>query len=638
MRDLAYHHLFRPPSRFCREITWIASMVVLSCRAQLLFWLAGHRRAMRCRRGEHGRLRIPAGLVLMMLWLWTALTPLASAGFMRSHHMLKVEFHQELRVCNAFASEAAFDVVKGSDTLTGSEPLKYMQCQSFTKEFKAGDNLEFKQGNKTAGVFTVEGLPQHDAILMLLVHKSQDPGQSVSFMSHVFAPSETAQIAVIDTYNGAPVNMSITEGGASEALVFGTVTGINPGAYDIVLDSKAHPSRHFEAKKEECYIVVRTGWSCQGENCSYPQQILVYPQDRRVVHAPPWLASLSLFSRCSLVSGERLHALLSQKGASSSSTRKPEIFIDLARGLVAGQRCPAHSQGSSLGRIMFGWLTGATTSVECTGDYDSTIQPGKKGIITDPIEDMTPEKFHTGRDVSGNKESGMVVAFHVEVSGIAALLVSFKASIYNKYYQKDGCYYIENYAADKELKKLGHQTVLKPLTDPFRLEIFDVETGARRAGPFLKGALENELKSAEIAFEKAEAEQPSPTTPGEFSILVSGIQDISSTEALWEKTKTFMLAKGATEEADGSLKMENAGWFGASTFSLSTYNKEKDEIVALDCGQDATCKEFNGTAHTKVLKDSAQIERWVFPKAAVTSDDKGAKALSQVASAIVNMD
>ena len=28
-----------------------------------------------------------------------------------------------------------------------------------------------------------------------------------AFRSHVFAPSETAQIAVIDTYNGAPVNM-----------------------------------------------------------------------------------------------------------------------------------------------------------------------------------------------------------------------------------------------------------------------------------------------------------------------------------------------------------------------------------------------------------------------------------------------
>ena len=31
--------------------------------------------------------------------------------------------------------------------------------------------------------------------------------------------------------------------------------------------------------RQECYIVVRTGWSCQGENCSYPQQVLVYPQD-----------------------------------------------------------------------------------------------------------------------------------------------------------------------------------------------------------------------------------------------------------------------------------------------------------------------------------------------------------------------
>ena len=34
------------------------------------------------------------------------------------------------------------------------------------------------------------------------------------------------------------------------------------------------------------------------------------------------------------------------------------------------------------------------------------------------------------------QDSGMVVAFHIEVSGLAALLVSFKASMYNKYYQK----------------------------------------------------------------------------------------------------------------------------------------------------------------------------------------------------------
>lgn len=32
---------------------------------------------------------------------------------------------------------------------------RYMQCQTFDKALKAGDNLEFKQGNHTAGVFTV---------------------------------------------------------------------------------------------------------------------------------------------------------------------------------------------------------------------------------------------------------------------------------------------------------------------------------------------------------------------------------------------------------------------------------------------------------------------------------------------------
>ncbi|CAK9001744.1 Uncharacterized protein SCF082_LOCUS7063 [Durusdinium trenchii] len=209
-----------------------------------------------------------------------------------------VEFRQELRVCNVFASESAFDVVKGAEVLT-TKPLKYMQCQTFDKALKAGDNLEFKQGNHTAGVFTVWGLPQHDAILTLIAHKSQDPGQfnqPVSFMSHVFAPSETAQIAVIDTYNGAPANMSIKDSKEprSEELVFGTVTGINPGTYNILLDAK-NPDSSYELKadKKECYVVVRTGWNCQSANCSYPQQILVYPQESG---AQLTLASISIFS------------------------------------------------------------------------------------------------------------------------------------------------------------------------------------------------------------------------------------------------------------------------------------------------------------------------------------------------------
>ncbi|CAJ1436542.1 unnamed protein product [Effrenium voratum] len=214
--------------------------------------------------------------------LWSALLaicPLASANFMRSHHVLKAaEFQPELRVCNAYAG-GSFNVVKAGNVLT-DEPLAYMHCRQFEGGLKAGDNLEFKQGNKTAGVFTVWSLPQHDAILMLIAHRSQDPGEALTFMSHVFAPSDTAQVAVIDTYNGAPSNISIKEADKSEPLSFGTVTGISPGSYDIVLDAgKEHPSCSFKAKKKECYVVLRTGWKCRQQNCSFPQQVLVYPED-----------------------------------------------------------------------------------------------------------------------------------------------------------------------------------------------------------------------------------------------------------------------------------------------------------------------------------------------------------------------
>lgn len=45
---------------------------------------------------------------------------------------------------------------------------------------------------------------------------------------------------------------------------------------------------------------------------------------------------------------------------------------------------------------MFGWLTGSS-SIECSPDYESSIEVGKKGMISEPIEDMTVEKFRATR-------------------------------------------------------------------------------------------------------------------------------------------------------------------------------------------------------------------------------------------------
>eukprot|EP00438_Fugacium_kawagutii_P028816 Skav222872 [mRNA] locus=scaffold2201:445965:448541:- [translate_table: standard] len=47
---------------------------------------------------------------------------------------------------------------------------------------------------------------------------------------------------------------------------------------------------------------------------------------------------------------------------------------------------------------------------------------------------------------------------------------------------------------------------------------------------------------------QVEAEQPSPTTPGEVSLIASGIgAELDSTEALWKIFKAKMLENGATE-------------------------------------------------------------------------------------------
>ena len=64
-----------------------------------------------------------------------------------SDYLRESKIYQKLLNNNSICEISQTECSESSD--------RYMKCQSFNKEFKAGDNLEFKQGNKTAGVFTV---------------------------------------------------------------------------------------------------------------------------------------------------------------------------------------------------------------------------------------------------------------------------------------------------------------------------------------------------------------------------------------------------------------------------------------------------------------------------------------------------
>merc|ERR1719440_1017115 len=114
-----------------------------------------------------------------------------AAGFVRS-----LEFKHRLRVCNAYPYAAALDVYRGrSEKMTGETPMSYKACRDFQEPLKAGDKIEFKVGDASAGTFSVSDLPNNDAVLLLVIHRHDTLSTAVSFESHVFANLLNAQVA-----------------------------------------------------------------------------------------------------------------------------------------------------------------------------------------------------------------------------------------------------------------------------------------------------------------------------------------------------------------------------------------------------------------------------------------------------------
>merc|ERR1719420_1964436 len=148
-----------------------------------------------------------------------------------------IEFSHRLRVCNAYPYATPMDVLlDGSDKLTGDDPMSYKTCRDFAPQLKAGDKLEFKVGDATAGTFSVADLPSSDAVLLLVIHRHDTLSTAVAFESHVFANLLNAQVAVIDTYKGkATATPRIKEAARSEELRYSSVVAVNPGRYEVEL-------------------------------------------------------------------------------------------------------------------------------------------------------------------------------------------------------------------------------------------------------------------------------------------------------------------------------------------------------------------------------------------------------------------
>jgi len=218
----------------------------------------------------------------------------------------KVEVHrnvdQTLRICNAYAWLKPLDVfhVQVSQAsappreLTAEAPLAYKDCRDFELTLADGDKVNFMIEGQEVGTFTITKMPKGAAALMIIPQRTDGSSAAITFDSHAFTSLHTAQLAVIDTYRGnGSAALKIGEPGAKtdeqEDLRYNAVFALNPGKYEVSLDSAAGENPALAPltldSKATC-VAMRVGLS-SGDGTGagptshdkFPMELVVYPRN-----------------------------------------------------------------------------------------------------------------------------------------------------------------------------------------------------------------------------------------------------------------------------------------------------------------------------------------------------------------------
>eukprot|EP00746_Dinoflagellata_sp_MGD_P163327 gnl/MRDRNA2_/MRDRNA2_91300_c0_seq1.p1 gnl/MRDRNA2_/MRDRNA2_91300_c0~~gnl/MRDRNA2_/MRDRNA2_91300_c0_seq1.p1 ORF type:complete len:276 (+),score=49.63 gnl/MRDRNA2_/MRDRNA2_91300_c0_seq1:73-900(+) len=198
-----------------------------------------------------------------------------------------------LRVCNAFDHSEPLELLHqaghhhaGSlkvNNLTAKVGLLgYKGCNEWAVDLRRGDSLEFLQNSAHLGSFSVSSVPQWDTLLLLVIHRRKSSSRA-AFASHVFAKSKTAQVAVLDMYEGhSKGHLVIQEdkpeeknagklSALSEELAYDSVVALDGGKYICKLVGGVQPQQVvLNTQKGESYVAMRVG---EGKN----EEIVVFP-------------------------------------------------------------------------------------------------------------------------------------------------------------------------------------------------------------------------------------------------------------------------------------------------------------------------------------------------------------------------
>jgi len=190
----------------------------------------------------------------------------------------------QLRVCNAYGKSAPLellhrpghhhgDSMKISSLTAKDGSLAYKGCREWNVDLRRGDSLEFLQDSAHLGSFSVSAVPQLDTLLLLVVHRRKSSARP-AFASHVFAKAKSAQVAVLDMYQGlSRGKLAIQEDKPqddsqskkplsvlSEELSYDSVVALDGGKYICKLVGGEKPKQlAMTAKAGESYVAMRVG-------------------------------------------------------------------------------------------------------------------------------------------------------------------------------------------------------------------------------------------------------------------------------------------------------------------------------------------------------------------------------------------
>jgi len=198
-----------------------------------------------------------------------------------------------LRVCNAFGNSGPMELLhrpghhhghsnKVNKLTSKGGLIAYKGCGEWSLDLRRGDSLEFLQNSSHLGSFSVASVPQWDTMLLLVIHRRKSSTRP-AFASHVFAKTKSAQVAVLDMYNGhSKGHLAIQEekpddsserklSVLSEELEYDSVVALDQGKYICKLVGGTQPRQvSLIAQKGESYVAMRVG---EGKN----EELVVFP-------------------------------------------------------------------------------------------------------------------------------------------------------------------------------------------------------------------------------------------------------------------------------------------------------------------------------------------------------------------------